>query len=335
MEMVSAADAWPEMASLGVADQLRQRTLRRVATLESGQFRSAARRAWTAGVARYVTAATLLLVVVSTSNSGADVSTLVFVALLATGVMGNAERLGAAAEAGVQANQANGRLASVAREQTRNGTGDMRVRANLDGHRLKVSNYVLPETPTRRERQIGFDMRSGHTMVVTGASGSGKTTLLTAIEAALREPGALPAACTLTAVLAEDYLFTGTIATNIRLADPTASDADIHVLIASMLLDRAGLDPGTRIGVGGRALSGGERRRLHIARALATEPDVLLIDEPWSGLDGDTGSRVFEALRRRLPQAVIVLAMHAVPDDAECLGSAWSTVSLDQDPCEP
>jgi ATP-binding cassette subfamily C protein CydC len=96
-----------------------------------------------------------------------------------------------------------------------------------------------------------------------------------------------------------------------------------------MLLDRSGLDPHTKIGDDGRNLSGGEQRRVHIARALATQPDVLLIDEPTTGLDSSTGSHVLVALRRRLPHAVLVLAMHDLPADPDALGSTSSTVSLD------
>jgi ATP-binding cassette subfamily C protein CydC len=187
-----------------------------------------------------------------------------------------------------------------------------------------VSAYQLPETPTRNARQIEFAVAAGQTLVVTGPSGSGKTTLLDAITTAPRQrPGVL------TAVLAEDYLFTGTVATNVRLAEPTASDDDISDLLDGMLLDRGGLEPGTRIGIDGRNLSGGEQRRLHIARALATRPDVLLIDEPTTGLDTSTGIHVLAAIRERLPHVVLVLAMHAVPADPDSLGSALTIVSLE------
>jgi ATP-binding cassette, subfamily C, bacterial CydC len=164
--------------------------------------------------------------------------------------------------------------------------------------------------------------------VVTGASGSGKTTLVNAIAAALS--GATgPEPAVVTAVLADDYLFTGTVATNVRLANSMASDDDINDLLATMSLDRSGLGPSSEVGVGGRDLSGGEQRRLHLARALATHPDVLLIDEPTTGLDTSTATHALKAIRHRLPHAVLVLAMHEPPAAPDGLGSAWSTVSLD------
>jgi ATP-binding cassette subfamily C protein CydC len=328
-ELVSAADAWPEMASLGAADQLRQRTLRRVAAFEGEEVRRAAARARTTGVVRSLTALTLLVVVISTSNGGADVSTVVFVSLLATGVMGNAERLPSAAEAAVLARQATTRLESVPGERTWRGSDVAPMRARFEGGHLAVSDYVLPATPWRGERRIELDIDAGATLLVTGASGSGKTTLLNAIEAALRGPAAPPADGVVAAVAADGYVFTGTVASNIGLANPTASDDDIRDLLASLLLDRAGLGPSTKVGVGGRGLSGGEQRRLDIARALATQPDLLLIDEPTASLDSRTGALVLAAIRQWRPQAVLILAMHEPPDEVDCVGTAWSTLSLD------
>lgn len=262
-------------------------------------------------------------------RSGATVSTLVFLALLTAGVMVNAERLVAATQAWTLAHQADQRLASVGNDDIRRPSHTPILRATYDRRGLTVSDYWLPDTPTRNARPIEFAVAAGHTLIVTGPSGSGKTTLLNAIATTLRGPAIQPALGVVTAVLADDYLFTGTVATNVRLANATASDDDIADLLASMLLNRSGLDPNTKIGVDGRSLSGGEQRRLHIARALATQPDVLLIDEPTTGLDPSTGTHVLTAIRRRLPLAVLVLAMHELPADPDALGPAWSTVALD------
>lgn len=275
-----------------------------------------------------MTAATLALTVVLATSGGTTVTTLVFLALLAAGVLGNAERLVAATQAWTRSNQADQRLASAAGGETRRPGGAPTLRATYGRRGLTVSGYRLPATPTRHARQVGFAVAAGHTLAVTGASGSGKTTLLDAIATTLRQPASQPAPGVVTAVRADDHLFTGTVATNIRLANPTASDQDINDLLASMLLDRSGLDPTTEIGVGGRELSGGEQRRLHLARALATHPDVLLIDEPTVGLDPSTANHVLRATRRRLPHAVLVLAMHEPPADPDTLGPAWTAVSL-------
>jgi ATP-binding cassette subfamily C protein CydC len=325
-ELVTAIGAWTEMASLGAADQLAHRTLRRLATFESQQFHHEMATARAVGTARTVTAAALLLTVLLTEQSGANVSTLVFLALLVAGVMVNAERLIAAAQACALAHQADKRLALVGSNETHQPSRTPTLRATYNHRSLTVADYRLPDTPTRNARPVEFEVAAGQTLIVTGASGSGKTTLLAAIATKLWRP-AVPGV--VTAVLSDDYLFTGTVSTNIRLANPAATDEDIADLLASMLLDRSGLDPNTRVGVDGLSFSGGEQRRLHIARALATRPDVLLIDEPTTGLDIPTATHVLTAIRHRLPRAVLILAMHELPANPNALGPAWSTVPLD------
>jgi ATP-binding cassette subfamily C protein CydC len=185
------------------------------------------------------------------------VATLVFVALLGAGMMQAAERLVPAAQAWMVARQADKRLDSVSQQRPRPDGGPT-FRTAYRRHCLSASGYWLPETPTRRAREIQLAVADGQMLVVTGASGSGKTTLLNSIATTLRDT----AAVVVTAVLADDYLFSGTITNNVRLANPTASDDDIKDLLTSMLLDRGGLDPSTRIGIDGRSLSGGEQRRL-------------------------------------------------------------------------
>ncbi len=110
----------------------------------------------------------------------------------------------------------------------------------------------------------------------------------------------------------DDYLFTGTIAENMRLADPDVTDAAIERVLEEMQLDDfAGTTP---IGVGGRNTSGGEQTRLRIARGLLANPDVLLIDEPTAGLDDSTARAVLTALRERMRHGVLILAIHTAED---------------------
>jgi ATP-binding cassette subfamily C protein CydC len=319
-ELVTAVEAWPEMASLGATDQLVHRTLRRLSAFESRRNSHLATTAGAQGGARAVTAIALLLTVLLTARAGGSVATSVFVALLAAAVMANAERLVSAATAWVQSRQADAHLASAGQEERGRPEVAKTFGAEYDGRGLAVSGYHLPETPTREARVIGFTVAASQTLVITGPSGSGKTTLLTAIATSLRRH---PGPAVVTAVLAVDYLFTGTVADNIRLAKPTVNDAEVADLLTAMALDRGGVEPQTSLGVGGRSLSGGEQRRLHLARALATEPDVLLIDEPTTGLDADTARQVLHAVRRRLPQAVLVMAMHGPQTDAR-----WAIVSV-------
>jgi ATP-binding cassette subfamily C protein CydC len=316
-ELISADEAWPEMASLGAADQLAHCTLRRLTAFEERRFRQTATQARTTGLVRAVTAVALLLAVVSAVHSGAGVSMLVFLALLTVGVTASVERLVPAAQARRFAWQARERLDTAGSEQhSKHPT----PRATYDHCNLSVSGYRLPDTPTRHGRVLEFQVRAGGTLVVTGPSGSGKSTLLTAIETAVRAQSS----AVVTAVLPDDYTFTGSVADNIRLADPAATEAEINELLSSVQLH---VRPDTTLGVGGRELSGGEQRRLHIARALATQPDILLIDEPTSGLDAQTAAQVLAVTRQRLPRTVLVLAMHK--PRADLLACGTHSVSLE------
>jgi ATP-binding cassette subfamily C protein CydC len=326
-ELVTAVGAWPEMASLGAVCQLGERTTAQLMAFDDQRFRQAGATARTHAFVRAIAAVALLATVVLAARRGAPVSTLVFLALLAVGVLASAERLVGAAEARALARQAARRLDSAAGEErgdARPGSGPA-FRVIHDSRGLTVSGYQLPATPARDARQVGFTVVPGQTLFVTGASGSGKTTLLDAVAEALRER----TSGVVTSVLADDYLFTGTVASNIRLASPAATDDEIEELLTAMLLDRSQVGAGTVTGTGGRDLSGGEQRRLHIARALATRPDVLLIDEPTTGLDSTTATHVLTAIRRLLPHAVLILAMHKLPSDPGALDRAWSQVPLD------
>jgi ATP-binding cassette subfamily C protein CydC len=108
-------------------------------------------------------------------------------------------------------------------------------------------------------------------------------------------------------VTADEQLFCGTVAENLRLGGTDLDDAEMR-----RLLDDAGLGelaPHTAVGHGGRAMSGGEVRRLALLRALVARPRLLLLDEPTERLDTFTAQRTLGLIRERLPHAAVIAAI--------------------------
>jgi len=169
-----------------------------------------------------------------------------------------------------------------------------------------------------------FDLEPGEAIALTGPSGSGKTTLLMRIAgldptAGIRILGVLPTAMdetdlrqTLAMLPQRSALIAGSVRDNLTLSGPAADPALWSMLEAVCLADtireRGGLD--ARLGEGGAGLSGGQARRLAIARVLLRKPRILLLDEPTEGLDAATADAVLTGIRRTLPEAAILAALH-------------------------
>ncbi|MET1050533.1 MAG: ABC transporter ATP-binding protein, partial [Acidimicrobiales bacterium] len=107
------------------------------------------------------------------------------------------------------------------------------------------------------------------------------------------------------------YLFTGTVASNLRHADPEATDEDLwSALAVAQARDFVAAMPGgldARIAQGGANVSGGQRQRLAIARALVRRPEIYLFDDSFSALDLTTDARVRAALRPHTADATVVI----------------------------
>ncbi len=161
---------------------------------------------------------------------------------------------------------------------------------------------------------VDFSIDAGQRVLVRGPSGSGKSTLLDLIGGFLApDSGQLQIdgteleridARTLTSLRAwmgqQGGLFEGTLADNIRLSKPDASDSELAAAVAAAGLDNwvdnltDGLD--TAIRASGEGLSGGQARRLLLARALLRPRPLLLLDEPTASLDADTASKLWVTL---------------------------------------
>ncbi|MEV0639885.1 ATP-binding cassette domain-containing protein [Streptomyces sp. NPDC050619] len=324
-ELVTAVDAWPELASLGAAGQLAARATARFTRLDTARAVAGRRRRRTTLTTGLIGTATLTAT--AATGRAPDVPTFVFVTLLALGVLAQAEQLANAAEARAIAKAAHRRLtASVPHTASDPTAAQMRSWSTEQG--IGFADYLLEPTALRPGRVLGATVARGAMLVVTGRSGSGKSTLLRALASSLRhtavERDGRPA---VVAVAADDHLFTGTLGSNWRLADAALTDDEIDERLAQLRLNDSGLTASTSVGPGGRQLSGGELRRVYLGRALARHPQVLIVDEPATGLDDRTARHVLGILEN-LPDTTVVIALHDVP---VCLESAGHVTRLPLD----
>ncbi|MGW7203096.1 ATP-binding cassette domain-containing protein [Streptomyces sp. NPDC054837] len=309
-ELVTAVDAWTEMASLGAAGQLAARTTARFTRWDAAREAAGRRRHRTTLVTGLIGTATLTAT--AATGGAPDAPAFAFVALLSLGVLAQAEQLVAAAEARATAQAAHRRLTpGVPHAPSAPTTAEIRSWATEQG--IGFADYPLPPMALRPGRVLGATVARGALLVITGRSGCGKSTLLRALASSLRQAvegrDGRPA---VVAVAADDHLFTGTLGANWRLADPALTDYEIDERLAQLRLNDSGLTSTTPVGPGGRQLSGGELRRVYLGRALARRAHVLIVDEPTTGLDDRTARHVLGILQN-LPDTTVVLALHAIP----------------------
>ncbi len=177
---------------------------------------------------------------------------------------------------------------------------------------------------------ITFRADAGETLAIIGSTGAGKTTLLNlvprlfdatagavlvnGVDVREIEPELLWSRIGL--IPQKPYLFSGTIASNLRHADPEATDEqlwgalDVAQARAFVAEKPGGLD--SRIAQGGTNVSGGQRQRLAIARALVRRPEIYLFDDSFSALDLSTDARLRAALGPWVRGAVTVIVAQRV-----------------------
>jgi len=108
------------------------------------------------------------------------------------------------------------------------------------------------------------------------------------------------------------HLFSATLRDNLLLASPQASDEELSAMLSRVGLEKLLLDSGLNawLGEGGRQLSGGELRRLAIARALLHNAPLVLLDEPTEGLDASTESQILELLGEVMQNKTLLMVTH-------------------------
>ncbi len=180
---------------------------------------------------------------------------------------------------------------------------------------LRHVDFAYPGRSRPVLRDIHFSLGRGESLGILGATGSGKTTLAH-ICMGLLKPGAGQVirgrGVELALASQHSQLFAGTLAYNLGFG---REDASREVLLEALslaqcgdILEKSPLGLEQPVEPGGRNFSGGQRQRIHLARALAMDPDVLIMDDVASALDSLTESRLRSALAAKEGMARVVIS---------------------------
>ncbi len=190
--------------------------------------------------------------------------------------------------------------------------------------------FAFPGAENPVLEDISFAGRAGQTIAIIGGTGAGKTTLLNLVprlmdvtEGTVRLDGAdvrdLSAQVLwdrIGLVPQKPYLFSGTVASNLRFGRPDATDEELwHALTIAQARDFVAAMPdglGSVIAQGGTNVSGGQRQRLCIARALVARPEIYLFDDSFSALDLTTDAKLRAALRPETRDALVLIVAQRV-----------------------
>ena len=184
---------------------------------------------------------------------------------------------------------------------------------------------AMPGAGAESLTDVSFAVRPGQTVGVIGGTGSGKSTLVNLIPRfydvtrgrSARSTGRMCAAWSVSALRArigvvpqKAVLFQGTIRDNLRWGNESATDEELLRAVetaqaSDVLAAKGGLD--AQLEQGGRNLTGGQRQRLTIARALVRKPDILILDDSASALDFATDAALRKALRNLPEQPTVFI----------------------------
>lgn len=176
-------------------------------------------------------------------------------------------------------------------------------------------------------KRFDLDIATGERVALTGASGVGKSTVaelllrfrdyegsITIGGVELKEIAGDELRSIISALPQQPHIFNSTIRDNLTVANPDASEEELRKALFDTALDEwvAALPDGldTRVGESGSEVSGGEARRIALARTLLKAAPLYILDEPTEGLDAATESTVIERLDQRLKGVSLLLITH-------------------------
>jgi ATP-binding cassette subfamily C protein CydC len=190
--------------------------------------------------------------------------------------------------------------------------------------------FTYPDQPMSVLNELSLQLNAGEKVAILGPTGCGKSTLLGLLtrewqatqgnilldNRSLADFSDEALRASMSVVSQRVHIFSVTLADNLRLAKPSATDAELLAVLTKVeldgLLDGANLKESLRqwLGEGGRALSGGEQRRLSLARALLHDAPLLLLDEVTEGLDPATEQRIMQLVIQHCIGKSVLMITH-------------------------
>jgi ATP-binding cassette subfamily B multidrug efflux pump len=204
---------------------------------------------------------------------------------------------------------------------------EVTTRAELE---LRSVSFKYPGAAAPVLRDVSFRVTRGQTTAIIGSTGSGKSTLVSLIprlfdvtggtvlvdgvDVRELEPDTLWNRIGI--VPQKPYLFTGTVASNLRYGNPEATDEELwrclEIAQGRDFVEAMPEQLEAPIAQGGTNVSGGQRQRLAIARALVRKPEIYLFDDSFSALDLGTDARLRSALKPTIEDAAVVIVAQRV-----------------------
>jgi ATP-binding cassette, subfamily B, multidrug efflux pump len=200
---------------------------------------------------------------------------------------------------------------------------------------FRDTEFTYPGAESPVLRNISFTAEPGQTTAIIGSTGAGKSTLISLIPRLFDATGG---SVTVDGVEVRDcdpellwsriglvpqkaFLFSGTVASNLRYGKPNATDEELwHALRVAQAENFVRDMPGqldAPISQGGSNVSGGQRQRLSIARALVKRPEIYVFDDSFSALDVATDARLRTALQRETAEAAVIIVGQRVATIAD------------------
>jgi ABC-type multidrug transport system fused ATPase/permease subunit len=324
VELTEMGQLTRELHVFGVEDAARRELTARIAEAARLQGRVRLGRGLSPVLIRDLTVAFIvvaLAAVVVTDGTGA--SSLGAALVLVLRALSHARSLVTLGDRWTERQESSARIQAQIEAWRMPGARGTRRCARVGEIALDDVSFTYPGATGPALHGVGLRLRRGDVVGVIGRTGSGKSTLAGILLGLLA-----PTAGRITVdgvplgeldrqdwhartawVSQEPRLLTGTVAENVRFLRDPIDDAAIDRAVAAVGLT-AELEPGQAVGPAGASISGGQRQRIALARALAGDPDVIVLDEPTSALDVHAEEVIHLALDQLGAQPIVVAIAH-------------------------